>query len=113
MNGVSFYKERPIDERAVYFTEEFFDITSDGLTDVSNQLQDAIYSVVKQDGYGVLFVPQGTYLISKTIYIPKAVRIIGYGEERPKFILKDNAVGFDREQKNQKGGFKYLFWFIL
>ena len=112
MNGVSFYKERPIDERAVYFTEEFFDITSDGLTDVSNQLQDAIYSVVKQDGYGVLFVPQGTYLISKTIYIPKAVRIIGYGEERPKFILKDNAVGFDREQKNQKGGFKYLFWFV-
>lgn len=112
MNGVSFYKERPLDERAVYFTEEYFDITSDGLTDVSNQLQDAIYSVVKQDGYGVLFVPQGTYLISKTIYIPKAVRIIGYGEERPKFILKDNAVGFDREQKNQKGGFKYLFWFV-
>ena len=83
MNGLSFYQERMTDEKAVYFSEEFFDIKNDGTVDVSEQLQDAIYSVVKQEGYGVLFVPEGKYLISKTIYMPKAVRMIGYGKNRP------------------------------
>ena len=111
MNGLSFYTEKLTDEKAVYFTEEFFDIKNDGSADVSEQLQDAIYSVVKQDGYGVLFVPEGKYLISKTIYMPKAVRMIGYGKNRPEFILKDNAERFDVAHPEQKGGFKYLFWF--
>lgn len=112
MNGVSFYKEKMTDENAVYFTEEFFDISSDGTRDVSEELQRAIYSVVKQDGYGVLFVPEGKYLLSRTIYMPKAVRMIGYGKNRPEFILKDNAEGFDIEHPEQKGGFQYLFWFV-
>ena len=70
--------------------------------------------VVKRQGYGVLFVPEGKYLISKTIYIPKAVRIIGYGEERPEFILKDNAEGFNEPHPEQKGGYKisFLVWKI-
>ena len=111
MKGLSFYQERITDEKAVYFSEEFFDIKNDGTVDVSEQLQDAIYSVVKQDGYGVLFVPEGKYLLSKTIYMPKAVRMIGYGKNRPQFVLKDNAEGFHVKQQSQKGGFKYLFWF--
>ncbi len=76
MNGESFYKKMLHDHNAVYFTKENFDIRNDGTMDVSSQLQDAVYSVVKRQGYGVLFVPEGKYLISKTIYIPKAVRII-------------------------------------
>ena len=111
MKGLSFYTEKPADERAVYFTDEFFHIKNDGTEDVSAQLQDAIYSVVKQDGYGVLFVPEGKYLISRTIYMPKAVRLIGYGKTRPEFILKDHAEGFDVPHPEQKGGFQYLFWF--
>ncbi len=111
MNGLSFYMKKPVDERAVYFTDEFFHIKNDGTEDVSAQLQDAIYSVVKQDGYGVLFVPEGKYLISRTIYMPKAVRLIGYGKNRPEFILKDHAEGFDVPHPEQKGGFQYLFWF--
>lgn len=112
MNGESFYKKMLHDHNAVYFTKENFDIRNDGTMDVSSQLQDAVYSVVKRQGYGVLFVPEGKYLISKTIYIPKAVRIIGYGEERPEFILKDNAEGFNEPHPEQKGGYKYLFWFV-
>lgn len=111
MNGHSFYSDKLVDAKAVYFTDEFFDIKNDGSIDVSAELQNAIYSVVKKAGYGVLFVPEGKYLISRTIYVPKAVRIIGYGQNRPEFVLQDNAEGFDREQDN-KGGFKYLFWFI-
>lgn len=111
MDGLSYYKEILQDEKATYFTNEFFDIENDGTKDVSKELQKAIYSVVEKQGYGVLFVPEGKYLLSKTIYVPKAVRIIGYGNIRPEFILKDNAEGFDREHPEQKGGFKYLFWF--
>lgn len=111
MSGLSFYKEKMSDEKALYFTEAFFDIKKDGSEDVSEQLQNAIYSVVKNYGYGVLFVPEGRYLLSRTIYIPKAVRLIGYGKNRPEFILKDNAKGFDVLYPEQKGGYKYLFWF--
>ena len=112
MNGTSFYTEKLKDENAVYFSEEYFDIKSDGSMDVSKQLQEAIYTVVKKAGYGVLFVPEGRYLLSKTIYIPKAVRLIGYGAKRPQFFLKDFAPGFDTPDENAKGGFRYLFWFI-
>ena len=111
MNGVSFYKEKLTDSKAVYFTQDNFNIKNDGTEDVSVQLQEAIHAVVKQDGYGVLFVPEGKYLLSGTIYVPKAVRIIGYGKNRPEFILQDNADGFNEPHPEQKGGFKYLFWF--
>lgn len=111
MNGVSFYKGRLNDEAAVYFQEPYFKVKNDGTQDVSQQLQEAIYSVVKKAGYGVLFVPEGKYLLSKTIHIPKAVRIIGYGENRPEFILQDNAPMFNQPQQD-KGGCKYLFWFV-
>lgn len=111
MNGLSFYKEMLADSSAVYFAEPFYDVKKDGSEDVSEQLQDAIYAVVRKAGYGVLFVPEGKYLLSKTIYVPKAVRIIGYGENRPEFILKNHAEGFDTKQET-KGGFKYLFWFV-
>lgn len=112
MNGLSFFTDRPTDKKAVYFDEESFEIKSDGTVDVSEQLQDAIYRVSKQAGYGVLFVPSGTYLLSRTIYVPKAVRIIGYGASRPEFVLQDNAPGFDKENKDAKGNCRYLFWFV-
>lgn len=112
MNGRSFYMEKSKDPNAVYFTEEFFEIKNDGSQDVSQELQRAVYEVVKKAGYGVLFVPEGKYVLSHTIYVPKAVRIIGYGENRPEFILADNAEGFHEPKKNDKGGYQYLFWFV-
>ena len=102
MNGVSFYKEKLTDSKAVYFTQDNFNIKNDGTEDVSVQLQEAIHAVVKQDGYGVLFVPEGKYLLSRTIYVPKAVRIIGYGKNRPEFILQDNATGFMNDILNKR-----------
>ncbi len=110
MNGTSFYKSRLEDKQAVYFEKPNYDVCNDGSVDVSEALQEAIYSVVKEAGYGVLFVPEGKYLLSKTILIPKAVRVIGYGKNRPEFILQDNAPGFNEPQQT-KGGCKYLFWF--
>lgn len=108
MDTKSYYYEKLTDENAVYFETKY----TDGTEDVSEELQDAINTVVKKAGYGVLFVPSGTYLLSKTIFVPKAVRIIGYGKTRPQFILQDNAPGFDVPNENAKGGYQYLFWFV-
>ena len=81
----SFYTGKIEDESAIYFDADHFNI-NDGIVDVSDELQKAVNMVVEEYGYGIVFVPEGKYLLSKTIYIPKAVRIIGYGEKRPEFI---------------------------
>ena len=108
----SFYTGKIEDESAIYFDADHFNISSDGIVDVSDELQKAVNMVVEEYGYGIVFVPEGKYLLSKTIYIPKAVRIIGYGEKRPEFILKDNALNFNISKEDDKGHFRYLFWFV-
>lgn len=107
----SFYQQRLDDEDAAYFTPEKFRITNDGKTDVSDELQRAINEVKTNFNFGIVFIPEGTYKISKTIYIPTAVRVIGYGKERPIFVLADNAPGFQQEYPHDKGNAKYMFWF--
>ena len=69
----SFYTQKPTDADAVYFTPENFSTTADGKTDVSGQLQLAINQLKKDRNFGILFIPEGTYSISKTIYIPPAL----------------------------------------
>lgn len=115
MNAVpeskSFYQARLNDEDAVYFTSENFKITNDGKTDVSDELQRAINEMKTNYNFGIVFIPEGTYRISKTIYIPTAVRVIGYGKKRPLIVLADNAPGFQEEYPQDKGNAKYMFWF--
>lgn len=107
----SFYQTRLQDEDAAYFTPENFKITNDGKTDVSDELQRAINEVKTNYNFGIVFIPAGTYKISKTIYIPTAVRVIGYGNMRPVIVLADNAPGFQEEYPQDKGNAKYMFWF--
>lgn len=111
VNTHSIYGNRPDDPEAFYFTPENFDFNSDGKSDVSEALQAAINKVKEEKNFGVLFVPEGKYHISRTIYVPGAVRIIGYGKNRPEFILSKNSPGFDREYPSDKGKSKYMFWF--
>jgi sugar lactone lactonase YvrE len=101
----SVYTERVEDPEAVYFTPDKFNISNDGSGDVSDELQKAIRQVFEKTGFGILFIPEGEYAISKTIYIPAGVRMIGYGTNRPVFVLKKNTYGFTA------GDEKYLFWF--
>ena len=75
----SIYTQKPADPQALYFTTEQFGITNDGKTDVSEALQAAINQVKTEQGFGILYIPEGKYRISRTIYIPQAVRVIGYG----------------------------------
>ncbi len=111
VNLRSVYTSRPDDPEAVYFTPEEFGFKADGKTDVSEALQAAIYRVKTEKNFGILFIPEGKYRISRTIYIPKAVRVIGYGKNRPEFILSRNSPGFDRDVETDKGKSGYMFWF--
>lgn len=108
----SVYTQKPDDPGALFFTPENFPgITADGKTDVSVALQAAINRVKTEQSFGILFIPEGKYRISRTIYIPGAVRVIGYGKNRPEFILSKNSPGFAEEHPGDKGRSKYMFWF--
>ncbi len=109
--GTSFYSQKPDDPEAVYFTAENFHIRADGKTDVTAELQRAINDLKRQKNFGILFIPEGKYLISRTIYIPKAIRLIGYGKERPEFILADHTPGYQEAPRDDKGKGVYMFWF--
>lgn len=83
----------------------FIGIETDGKHDVSLALQEAINRLKVEKAFGILFIPEGKYLISRTIYVPNSIRIIGYGNRRPEFILADESRGFDGDD------LKYMFWF--
>ncbi|RAI97719.1 pectate lyase-like protein [Chitinophaga skermanii] len=101
--GVSVYTQLPPDTAAVHFQS-----TS---ADISDELQAAINQLKKDKSFGVIFLPAGKYYISKTIYIPTAIRLIGYGKTRPIISLKKNSPGFQTEKPNDKGKAGYMFWF--
>jgi Pectate lyase superfamily protein/SMP-30/Gluconolactonase/LRE-like region len=109
--SVSYYKVRPADPDAVYFTGSRYKITSDGKSDISAELQGAIDKLKLENNFGIIFIPEGTYTISKTIYIPAAIRIIGYGNKRPLIILRKNTPGFQKAVPSDKGKSNYMFWF--
>jgi len=110
--GKSVYQIRLDDADAVYFTPANFKITADGKTDVSDALQQAIAEVKTKYNFGILFIPEGKYLISKTVFVPQAVRLIGYGKNRPEIILAKNSPGFQAADSTDKGKAKYMFWFV-
>lgn len=107
----SIYQQKPNDPEAFYFTFENYGVKADGKMDVSDFLQRAINQVKKERNFGILFIPEGKYKITKTIYIPSAIRLIGYGKNRPEFILAKNSPGFQNEVPEDKGKAKYMFWF--
>ena len=104
--GRSIYTQKIDDPEAVYFTA-----TPDASADCSDQLQTAINQLKKDKNFGILFIPEGIYAISRTIYIPAAIRLIGYGNHRPVFTLKKNSPGFQQENPDDKGKASYMFWF--
>jgi sugar lactone lactonase YvrE len=104
-SAASFYKSRLDDPAAIYLTSENFPVHGDGISDDSLALQQAIDKVASSTGTGVLFILEGTYRLTKTIYVWPGVRLIGYGDTRPVFLLGKNTPGF------QEGDEKYMFFF--
>lgn len=102
--AASRYPLRLDDPTAVYLTSDRFPVSADGIADDSSAIQAAIDAVDAAHGEGILFVPEGKYRISRTIYVWPGVRIIGYGAHRPVFILGDNTPGYQQD-------IGYMFFF--
>jgi hypothetical protein len=104
-SSTSCYQQRPDDPRAVYLTKEQFAVNADGAGDDSGALQQAIDRVAATTRQGVVFIPEGKYLLSKTVHVWQGIRLIGYGPRRPVFVLGANTPGF------QEGTGRYMIWF--
>lgn len=102
--AASRFTVRPDDPAAVYLTKDRFAVQGDGIADDSSAIQAAIDAVESAHGEGILFVPEGTYRITRTIYVWPSVRIIGYGANRPVFLLADNTPGYQKD-------IGYMFFF--
>lgn len=96
--GQSVYTKKFDDPKGVFFTSESYGIVPDGKYDCSTALQEALNTIKKERGFGTLYLPEGKYLISKTIYVPDAIRIIGYGSVRPEIVLAKNTAGFAEKE---------------
>jgi hypothetical protein len=97
----SFYTVRLDDARAVYLTKDSFPVHADGVTDDTAAIQQAIDKAT-----GVVFVPEGRYRIASTITVWAGIRVIGYGANRPVFVLGENTPGYQ-----DKSAEKYMVFF--
>lgn len=111
LRGESVYKMKPEDPEAVYFTPGSFNIKNDGKTDVTDELQRAVNKVKTEKNFGIVFLPEGKYLISKTIFIPPAIRLIGYGKVRPEIILPKNTPGYQAVEAGSRYPENYMIFF--
>ncbi len=94
MRAQFFYLVRLEDKAAVYLSENQFGAKGDGIADNTAALQKAIDAVADATHQGVVFIPQGRYRLTKTLYVWPGVRLIGYGTQRPEFVLAANTAGF-------------------
>ena len=88
--GTSAYTTRLPDARAVYLTGA----VGDGKADDSAAIQAAIDRAQEDRNEGIVFIPEGRYRLTRTIYVWPAVRVIGWGARRPVLVLGDNTPGF-------------------
>jgi sugar lactone lactonase YvrE len=85
--GASAFTARPDDPRAIALTGAAGD-------DDSAAIQAAIDKAAADREEGIVFIPEGRYRLTHTIYVWPAVRVIGWGAHRPVFVLGDNTPGF-------------------
>jgi sugar lactone lactonase YvrE len=98
ISAKSFYAEKLNDSRAIYISPSGSDDTT--------AIQNAINKVQETMRQGIVFLASGNYRVSDTIYIWPAIRLIGYGAERPKIILPENSAGFGNPSQE-----KFIFYF--
>ncbi len=101
----SFYTSRLDDAQAVYLTAGSYGVRADGKADDAPALQAAIDAVAAKGYPGVLFVPEGRYRLGETVYVWPGVRLIGFGNQRPVFVLGQYTPGF------QTGDDRYMIYF--
>ena len=83
----SCYTHRLEDPKAAY-------VTSPGSEDATTLLQKAINRVQETSGQGIVFLAEGRYQVTNTLFIWPSIRLIGYGATRPVIVLPANTPGF-------------------
>ncbi len=68
----------------------------DGRSDDSAAIQQALDQARDKTGHGIVFLPSGSYRISRTLVVPAGVRIYGVGPTRPVILLSANTPGFQK-----------------
>src|SRR2546429_8641165 len=96
LSASSYYSSRLDDPKAVYLTRENFQVHGDGILDDTEALQQAIKKVQETTNQGILFILSGRYRLSNTIYIWPGIRLIGFGESRPEFLLGESTSGVQK-----------------
>jgi sugar lactone lactonase YvrE len=97
----SYYTVRPDDPKAVYLSAERFGAHGDGVADDTQAIQNAIDTVQETTRQGIVFVPEGRYRITRTVYVWPSIRLIGYGRQRPVFVLAEKTPGYqDKSHEN-------------
>ena len=104
--GASYYTIRLDDAQAVYLTRDNFSVHGDGTGDDTEAIQQAIDKVQETTRQGIVFVPEGRYRLTRTIYIWPGIRVIGYGAVRPVLVLGKNTPGFEDPEKE-----RYMIFF--
>ena len=86
----SFYPMRPDDPKAVYLE------ASEGTSDLSAALQNAIDRVQETAHHGIVFVPEGRYRLEHTVHVWAGIRLVGYGAKRRAQIVRHRiSEGFE------------------
>jgi sugar lactone lactonase YvrE len=90
--GTSVFTTALDDPRAVRLSGA----VGDGKADDSAAVQAAIDKAAADREEGIVFIPEGRYRLTRTIYVWPAVRVIGWGAHRPVFVLGDSTPGFSK-----------------
>jgi sugar lactone lactonase YvrE len=91
--AASYYTVRLDDPKAVYLSADS-GARGDGIADDTDAIQKAIDQVQQSTSHGIVFVPEGRYRLTKTVYVWPSIRLIGYGAKRPVFVLGDSTPGY-------------------
>jgi hypothetical protein len=83
------------DPKAVYLAAPQFGVHADGTSDDSAAMQAAI-DKAESSREGIVFVPSGRYRLARTVFVWPGVRVFGYGDTRPVFVLAPNTPGFQK-----------------
>src|SRR4051812_30830302 len=83
VSAQSVFTSRPDDPAAIHLAAPEFSVRADGIADDTAAIQSAIDKAGASFSGGLVFIPSGRYRLTRTVYLWRAVRLVGYGATRP------------------------------
>ncbi|MFI3200192.1 MAG: glycosyl hydrolase family 28-related protein [Eubacteriales bacterium] len=108
-NPNSHYHNATDDPKAIVLNYHASPIVN-GRIDITDILQSTLTHMNRSNRCGVLFLPENDYIITKTIYFPRGIRMYGFGKNRPSITLPKATTGFDQGDSPFHDDMKYMFW---